>query len=385
MVYAHPEISFWFNKNSENFIVEELPLYPFAHTGEWLMLKIRKKGISTPEMIKIFSTITGIKVKEIGYAGLKDKEGLTFQWISVPRKYRTQVHTFSHPQIKIMEEDLHRNKLKIGHLAGNRFFIRLKKVLPSEAKKLYGVLKQIKKIGIPNFFGSQRFGKFGNNWQMGAEILEGQKRVRNRYLRKFLINAYQSKLFNDWLAYRIRLSNLLELSKIELKKIGVPEQIIYFSQSQLHPFKLLPGEVMVHYPIGKFFTIDLIEKNGKVEKEEKMDGIKREFERFYFHQTTFTGPLPGRKVKKAEGVAGKIERRFWQEIPVDGDRRKGWIFPEIIEVRYLKERAHFELVFVLPKGAYGTVLLKILGKGVKPFLTETFSNFDFSDFLSTLS
>jgi len=362
MIYSHSPIEFRFNKNSENFVVEEIPLYPFAHTGEWLMLKIRKKGLTTPEMLKRFSAATGIKLKDIGYAGLKDKEGMTLQWISVPRKFRERVRSFSDPQIKIVEEDLHRNKLKIGHLKGNRFFIRLKKVLPSEAKKIYGVLKQVRKVGIPNFFGPQRFGKFGNNWKEGEAIVKGEKKVRDRRLRRFLINAYQSKLFNDWLAYRILLSNTFELSERELKGLGFEEETIKLAKSQPHPFKLLPGEVMTHYPLGKFFLL------GEPRKGEEGGNIETDLERFWKKEVVPTGPLPGERCRRAVEKAGKVEELFWKEIPVEGDRRVAWIFPEIVDTNYIKDYAQFELAFILPKGAYATTLLTILEEGIKPFL-----------------
>jgi len=134
MIYSHAPINFHFNKNSENFFVEEIPLYSFDHTGEWLMLKIRKKDVTTNDVVNLLSKL-GIQKRDIGYAGLKDKDGLTIQWISVPRKYRSKINEFTHPKIKIVEQDLHRNKLKIGHLKGNRFFVRLKKVMPVDAKK----------------------------------------------------------------------------------------------------------------------------------------------------------------------------------------------------------------------------------------------------------
>ena len=90
MIYSHAPINLHFNKNSENFFVEEIPLYPFAHTGEWLMLKIRKKDTTTNDVIKELSKL-GINRRDIGYAGLKDKDGLTVQWISVPRKFREKI------------------------------------------------------------------------------------------------------------------------------------------------------------------------------------------------------------------------------------------------------------------------------------------------------
>jgi len=351
MVYSHAPINFHFNKNSENFVVEEIPLYPFAHTGEWLMLKVRKKGLTTPEMINKISSKTGIKARDIGYAGLKDKEGLTIQWISVPRKYRDAINKFEDKQIKIVEQDLHRNKLKIGHLKGNKFFVRLKKVLPVDAKKIDNVLKEIKKYGIPNFFGYQRFGKFGNNWEEGKAIIEGDKFVKNRKLEKLLISAYQSKLFNDWLKERIKLSNIFDLSEKELLMAGFDKDLIKFVKSQKHPFKLLPGDVMTHYPLGKYFYL---------ENSEDVD-------RFYNKEITVTGLLPGKKAIRAKDKAREIEEKYDELIPAQGDRRMAWIFPEILEKRYLKDYAQYELVFTLPKGAYATVLIDLLKEGIKAF------------------
>jgi len=350
MIYTHSPLNFVFNKNSDNFFVEEIPLYPFAHTGEWLMLKVRKKGLTTPEMLNRISSFTGIKKRDIGYAGLKDKEGLTVQWISVPRKYRDEINRFKDRQIKIVEQDLHRNKLKIGHLKGNRFFVRLKKVNLPTAKILFSIIKDMKKYGIPNFFGAQRFGKFGNNFEEGKKIIEGEKFVRNKRLNKFLISAYQSKLFNDWLKERINLSAMFELSEKELIQAGFSKDLIKFLKNQKHPFKLLPGDVMSHYPVGKFFYLE-----------------EDESERFLKKEITPTGLLPGKKAMRAKDFARSIEEKYDELIPANGDRRIAWIFPEFIETNYNKDKAWFEMSFILPKGSYATVVIELLKNGIKGF------------------
>ena len=350
MIYTHSPLNFVFNKNSDNFFVEEIPLYPFAHTGEWLMLKVRKKGLTTPEMLNRISSFTGIKKRDIGYAGLKDKEGLTVQWISVPRKYRDEINKFKDRQIKIVEQDLHRNKLKIGHLKGNKFFVRLKKVNLVTAKILFSIIKDMKRYGIPNFFGHQRFGKFGNNFEEGKKIIEGEKFVKNKRLNKFLISAYQSKLFNDWLKERINLSSMFELSEKELIQAGFSKDLIKFVKNQKHPFKLLPGDVMSHYPIGKFFYLE-----------------EDESERFLKKEITPTGLLPGKRAMRAKDFARKIEEKYDELIPTNGDRRMAWIFPEFIETNYNKDKAWFEMSFILPKGSYATVVIELLKSGIKGF------------------
>ncbi len=350
MIYNHTPLEFLFNKNSDNFIVEEIPLYPFAHTGEWLMLKVRKKNVTTPEMIKRIAEHLNISKNLIGYAGLKDKDGLTIQWISVPRKYRDEINSFADREVKILEQDLHRNKLKIGHLSGNKFFVRLKKVNLTNAKILFSLLKDVKEFGIPNFFGEQRFGKYGDNFIEGKKIIEGEKFVKNKRLSKLLINAYQSKLFNDWLKRRIQLSSLFEMNEKDLLEAGVKKEVIDFVKKQKHPFKLLRGDVISHYPLGRLFYLE-----------------EDESERFLKKEITPTGLLPGKKAMRAKDMAREIEIEFDELIPANGDRRMAWIFPEIVEKNYNKDKAWFEFSFILPKGSYATVLINILQNGVKGF------------------
>ena len=292
-VYNHSPIkSPLFVKNSENFVVEEKQLYDWSNQGEWLILKIRKKDLTTHELLKILSERVGVKTRDIGYAGLKDKHGMTIQYISLHKRFLPKIEKFKHPKIKILEKHIHSNKLKIGHLKGNRFFIRLKKVNPTDAKKINKVLKEIKKYGIPNYFGYQRFGR-DNSALQGKQIIEGELVIRNRAVEKLLINAYQSELFNEWLTERINLSNIFnEFTESELLK-KYPKEIVKFVKIQKHPFKLLPGDLMRHYPYGRDFPLELNEVN-----------------RFFEKDISPTGMLAGKKVKIATDFAGEIEKNI---------------------------------------------------------------------------
>ena len=343
-VYKHSPIkSPIFNKNSENFVVEEKQLYEWSNQGEWLILKIRKKDLTTHELIKILSERTGAKKRDIGYAGLKDKYGMTIQHISIPKKFIQSIEKFSHPKIKILEKHIHSNKLKIGHLKGNRFFIRLKKVNPTDAKKIDKILKEIKKYGIPNFFGYQRFGK-DNSALQGKQVIEGDLVIRNRAIEKLVINAYQSELFNEWLTERINLSNIFnELDEKELLQ-KYPKELVEFLKPQTHPFKMLPGDLVRHYPYGKDFEIEL-----------------EEIERFINRDVSPTGLLSGKRVKTSTKFAGEIEKKYYRIIPGrDGERRYAWIFAEDIEGKYNPKEWHYNLNFFLPKGSYATVFVDTL-------------------------
>ena len=195
---SYPKIPFVFSHNERDFIVEEIPLYPFSNTGEHRILKVRKKNISTLECVKLIAQALHIKEREIGYAGLKDKHALTYQHISVPNKafkaYENNLHKID--QIKILESCLHGNKIKIGHLQGNKFFIRLKKVTPQSFERLKEEAILAQKQGFPNFFGYQRFGNFGDNYMQALQI----KKPPNKQnpLEQLLISSLQSVCFNLW-------------------------------------------------------------------------------------------------------------------------------------------------------------------------------------------
>jgi len=342
-------INFYFKQSPETFVVEEVPLYEFSGEGEHLILKVRKKNLTTWQMLQAISEQVGVKIKDIGYAGLKDKNALTYQYISINKKYENVLKNFSHSNIKIVEITKHKNKIKIGHLKGNRFFIRLKKVMSVDAKKIENVLKIIEKEGMPNFFGYQRFGIDGENYILGKEIVEEKRKERNKKKEKLFINSYQSHLFNLWLSKRIEVSKLVcNFSKNELKKLlDLPTGIVQELQKQSQFFKLFPGDLASHYPFGKLFEID---------------NVLEESKRFQKRDISPTGLLPGKKVKRCNGLARDFEKDFDDEkIKIFGDRRFAWVFPKECDGVYKEDKAWYELKFFLPKGSYATVLLEEIG------------------------
>lgn len=345
----HSPIEFHFRQSPRDFVVDEIPLYPFTGEGEHLVLHVRKKNLSTWQMCDIFSNHLGIKGRDIGYAGLKDKNAQTKQYISLPRRFEPMLENFEHEGIKILSKTYHNNKIRVGHLKGNRFFIRLKKVTPVAATKITAALKMIKQYGMPNYFGFQRFGIGGENYKKGEAILAGTFKEKNKKLSQFYVNAYQSFLFNDWLSRRIEISKLVEGFKIDelCSILPLPKEEIVSMKKQPHPFKLIHGDVMMHYPYGKLFHyVD-----------------ETEVERFNARDISVSGLLSGKRATRAEGLALQIEHDYDRAgNGIDGARRYGWIFPEEIEGEYKEQEAWFELHFTLPKGCYATVLIEEIAK-----------------------
>lgn len=344
----HSSIEFHFRQNSRDFVVEETPLYEFSGVGEHLVLFVRKKDLSTFEMIDILAKYLGIKNRDIGYAGLKDKHALTKQYISIDKKFEEKIDDFRHQNIKILSKTYHNNKIKMGHLKGNSFFIRVKKVLPLNALKIDEALKNIQNYGMPNYFGYQRFGNLGDNYIEGKKIVDGLKREKNPKIREFLISAYQSHLFNEWLSKRVELSRLVDNFSIDellqITKLSRDELIDL--KKQKHPFKILLGDLMQHYPHGRLFEYESNE----------------DLSRFYAKDISPTGLIAGNRVKRATKSALVYESEFDTSIKEDGSRRYAWIFPQNLSSSYKNEDAHYEFSFFLPKGSYATVLLEQIAK-----------------------
>ncbi len=338
--------NFLFTATAREFSVEEVPLYPFSGEGEHIVLKIRKKELTTWEMVTLLSNHLGVPKREIGYAGLKDKHAITLQYISIPRKYESRIKEFKHRNIKILQEYIHNRKIRVGHLKGNRFWIRLKRVQSLQRDMIESVLAWIEEYGMPNYFGVQRFGNSGNNYLEGKAIVDGELKVRDKKRREFLISAYQSYLFNQWLVKRIEISTLLEsFQTSEVEKIAaLPKGSLQKCSKQKHFFKLLEGDLFMHYPFGKIFYEEL-----EIAQE-----------RFLKRDIAPTGLITGKRVKRSIDEAYQLEKDYDIIMNAIGSRRYAWIFPEIYEKRYIPESAWYELSFYLPKGAYATVLVDFL-------------------------
>lgn len=340
----HSKIDVLFKQSKDDFVVTEEPLYEFSGIGEHLVLKMRKKDLATWDAIEILAKYLNCSTRDFGYAGLKDKNAMTIQHISIHKKYEEALKSFEYPNIKFLETTYHDNKIKVGHLKGNKFFVRLKRVNLVDARKIEQVLGQIVTYGIPNYFGFQRFGIEGDNYKKGKEIIDGKLREPRRNLRQMYINAYQSYLFNSWLSKRIEISKLIDAFEPNeiYQKINLPLDVVKRMKKQKHPFKVMTGDLFSHYPYGKIFNIEDLEE---------------ESEKFFNRDRVPTGLLSGNRVKKSIDLAYEIEKDFDENTKEDGARRFAWIFPENIESNYKEEKNWMELQFYLPKGSYATEVI----------------------------
>ncbi|OGR36279.1 MAG: tRNA pseudouridine(13) synthase TruD [Desulfuromonadales bacterium GWD2_61_12] len=155
----------------EDFRVEELPLYPTCGSGEHLYVTVEKRGLTTFDLLRHLASALGVRERDIGYAGLKDARALTRQTVSLTGVSAEQVEALAIPGVQILAANRHRNKLRLGHLAGNRFVIRIRGVDVNAGERALDILHVLADLGVPNRFGAQRYGVFGTSHRIGRAIL----------------------------------------------------------------------------------------------------------------------------------------------------------------------------------------------------------------------
>jgi tRNA pseudouridine13 synthase len=204
-----------FAASPETFVVEEIPAYEPCGEGEHTFLWIEKRGLTTPDALRRLAGHLKIDVRDAGYAGLKDRHALTRQWVSVPRLHgdaEARAATIADPDLRVLRAARHGNKLRVGHLRGNRFEVVLAASDPSEDVGLVEArLRALAASGVPNRFGEQRFGASGDNAAVGLAILRGTRRERDHRRRTLLLSAAQAAVFNRALALREASGGLLRV------------------------------------------------------------------------------------------------------------------------------------------------------------------------------
>lgn len=220
-----------YKTSAEDFVVNEILPLEFTGEGEHLWLHIQKKGMNTAYLAKLLSEWAEIPLRDVGYSGLKDRHALTTQWFSLrlPKKQPPTTeflptYMSDDETIHILDQHWHNKKLGRGAHRANEFIITLRDVKfasESEATVQKNQLEQhltaISQSGVPNYFGSQRFGHYGNNINEALALFarplqkksqsQGKKAKRKRAPQEqhsMALSAARSLIFNEILSARVR-------------------------------------------------------------------------------------------------------------------------------------------------------------------------------------
>ena len=156
----------------EDFRVTEIPLYEPNDEGTHTFFHVEKHGTSTPEAVRRIGRALRVPETRIGYAGLKDARAVTRQVMSLEHVPPEEILALRVPNVTIAWARRHTNKIRVGHLVGNRFEIRVRNVVPGALECAERILDVLRRRGAPNYFGRQRFGTKGDGHLVGKAIVQ---------------------------------------------------------------------------------------------------------------------------------------------------------------------------------------------------------------------
>lgn len=306
---------------SEDFYVDEIPAYLPSGEGPHWYVRLRKRDLTSERARDMLARAAGVKPRDVGMAGRKDRHGITTQWMSLPKAPVDP----EDERLEILEISQHRNKLKTGHVRGNTFRIRLTGGAEEAEARLPALLARIEG-GVPNYFGAQRFGR-----QPPADLaslaapLSDRRRAKEA---RFVASAVQSVIFNRWLGDRV-LDGLLH--------------------------QVIAGDVLQKTETGGMFCTE----------DPAVDGPRLEA-----GEIVPAGPMVGPKMYPATGEALAREARAAAAVGLTdeisaalaplapGTRRPALLKPHNLTSEI--EGEDLWLSFSLPSGAYATTILGVL-------------------------
>jgi len=327
-----PGIGGLLKQSPDDFIVEEIPAYLPSGEGEHLFLWIEKRDLSAEQLHARVARVLRISRNDVGIAGLKDRRAVTRQFVSVPARCEPLVPELESTESRVLGATRHRNKLRTGHLRGNRFEIVVRNVPDDALARATAITEVVRERGFPNYYGEQRFGIDDSTVELGFDLLAARKQPRDipasrrRFLLRLALSAVQSRLFNDVLAERL-------------------------TTGRLH--RLEAGDVMQVVASGGCFVVD---------------DVETEQSRFDRRETVVTGPMFGVEMKSPtgaprdredavldrHGITSAMLAEHRRLIP--GARRAALIWPEELTIDAVPDG--LRLNFALPSGVYATTLLR---------------------------
>lgn len=318
----------------EDFRVEEVPAYEPSGAGEHLFVHFEKTSLDTKEAVRRIAAALDVPARDAGFAGLKDRHAVTSQWASFHRGEASRIEGASIDGVRILDARLHGNKLRTGHLRGNRFVVRLRRAL-AEAERAEtlaaarATLDALAQGGVPNYYGEQRFGRERSNVARAREwLIAGGRAPRDSFERKLLVSALQSELYNELCAARVREGTL-----------GA----------------VIAGDLCRKEETGGLFVVEDVEaENARAARFE----------------ISATGPMFGAKMRWPEGEAKRREEETLARSGLDRDALarfakwgEGTRRPYRVRLGAPSVEADEEglvLAFELPAGAYATIVLREL-------------------------
>ena len=374
---------FRIKEKPQDFFVKELIELPLKESGEHAYYKLRKVDRNTIDIVRELAQKFSLPVKNITFAGLKDKNAVTEQYLAI-KGLKNPPEEVEGENYKLTLVGFGDEPLQLGKFKGNYFEIVVRNLSKAERLRAEQNAEFIRKYGFANYFGEQRFGSVKNAKEFIVKHL-----LAHRYeeaLREYLLS------YSDWRMKR-RLKKLWGNWREYLK--AMPRQAVYERKlveelakgvSYKQAFLALPKNIRLMFA----FTYQSYLWNRYLYRFvvryfpycEVPQGIKDWTYAFYtrMNETIFEEikdleipylgieyPPPNPKVKRIieevlreEGISPEIlkEERVGIKLFTDGVR-KAIAIPEGLKLKRIS-RSAVKVSFILPPGSYATVLLRKL-------------------------
>jgi tRNA pseudouridine13 synthase len=390
-----PGIGGRLKERPEDFRVEEIPLYLPQSTGTHLYFRVTKQGIATPAAVERIARHMGVKPGDIGVAGLKDAQAVTTQMMSLEHAASERLAAFRDEQISVSVLGIHSNKLRTGHLKGNRFIIRLRGVGQEATAQTDTIVQILAKRGVPNFFGEQRFGRRGDTALLGAAMVRGkieefvnillgrpqpedpqaQQEARQAFARGDGETALRLWPYHE----RERRAALAAYLKQKRPQAAVAaltpkSRRLYVSALQSEIFNEVLQRRLASF--DQVMAGDLAQREGSC-KFFVVEDVAAELARAAAFEISASGPMVGMHCPLPQGQPGEVEQAVWQafQLTPEDFSRVGKTIAQGTRrpLRFRLAKPHItagedchgsflELSFVAPSGCYATVVLREIMK-----------------------
>lgn len=380
----------------EDFAVDEVPLYPPSGEGTHVYFRIEKVNLPTMQAVHQIARALGVAAREIGYAGLKDANAVTTQTLSLEHIDPARVTTLDLRGIRVREVARHGNKLKLGHLAGNRFTIKVRDCDPERRPEVESAMGMLASRGVPNYFGPQRFGTRGDTWMVGLAVLHDDYeaalaqilgrpgpldhgeilKARQLYDQgdyQAAADAWPYHFANERRVCRALIQNKGKARKA-FRAVDLNLQRLYLSAFQSHLFNQAVARRINH--LDTLWLGDLAWRHPQGAVFEVQD-VDREQPRCAAFEISPTGPLFGHRMRPPTGPQADLEATLLAEAQVSpeqwgavrqrvasGARRPLRFQPQdwSVDAGSDEHGPYVRLQFQLEAGCYATTLLREICK-----------------------
>lgn len=369
----------------EDFLVEEIVELPLRPGGPYVLYRVRKRERTTLEVQAELAARLGVPQRAVVFPALKDREAIAIQTAAVRGRGPARLRGRGFEAVRIGEAD---RPLRPQDLRGNRFVVRLRELDDREIERLPAAVTALATHGFPNYFDDQRFGSWSPEAGfIGRPLLLGQaEEVLRIYLAIPMVGdplevrtfkAEARGLWGNWAAMRERAPRPSNYRSVltflndhptdwrgavrripaRLRALWVDAYRAWIWNDMLRRIWALLPHVEIEIR-GAQFPVPL-ERPQDTEASVALPHRRARYE------SPWAEAMAAALAEEGLSLSHFRRGALLEDAPPP-TQRPVWCQPLALELEELQpEKREALLVFELPPGSYGTLLLKTLATRIR--------------------